>query len=74
MNVKAANKIAAELADVQEAWEILANDTDGMPTEAQAAKLEELADRERELREALRDARANNSTGHTARLISENRD
>jgi hypothetical protein len=74
MNIQAANKIAAELANVEDAYECLSNDCDGLPTPEQEAKLEALIAREKELREALREARSTPAKGWTAKLAALNID
>lgn len=72
MNTKLAKKISAELEALNDEWEAIAEHE--LFTAEQEARSQYIIDRERELKAMLRDARANNSKGHTARLISENRD
>lgn len=74
MNIQAANKIAAELANVEDAYNRLSDDCDGMPTPDQEAKFEALIAREKELREALRDARSIPANGWVAKLAALNID
>lgn len=74
MTIQAANKIAAELANVEDAYNRLCDDCDGMPTPDQEAKFEALIAREKELREALRDARSTPAKGWAAKLAALNID
>lgn len=74
MNKQAANKIAAELADVEDAYNRLCDACDGLPTPDQESKFEALIAREKELREALRDARSIKAKGWAAKLAALNID
>lgn len=74
MNIQAANKITAELANVEAEYERLCDDCDGLPTPDQEAKLEALITREKELREALRDALSMPAKGWAAKLAALNID
>lgn len=74
MNIQAVNKIAAELANVEAEYERLSDDCDGLPTPDQESKFEALIAREKELRNALRDARSIPTKGWAAKLAALNID